>query len=856
MAIGGSRPALGGNQSARDVEPSTWSPAGPGSGQVVELRVHGVSGTPPESLLKFPAGLVTIVYGDGDAGFHRRRVLGNDPIGTDEIEGVTESADGPELNAAPFKATEAFAWGGLTSGPASRALWLLFLPFILINLAHWMLPPNDATDSERSTSASAAVCLLRLLGLTLTITLLVSAADCLIDVVAWQCLADHRCAVRLGPLQGLECWRTGWVLALAALPIAGLVLGLLLIGRSNPRLGDPPPDPSKLPRDASPLTIPSFWNADESITRLRHCHVAAWLSGLGLLLVMTPLRLSHRPVDRLVLGFTAADAVCFLIAVAATWSKWVTGRNDKQLRKWATNATRGLWIFSLVSVIGCALAVGRSFDVGTVRRSMLPGMDHILFGLIGMQALLLILLFVAIGRSRAEAPSEYGYGYSLRGYTAAFVATMAFLIGGGISLGAGLWLARFLGEPVRPDAAAAHGPPITLSTVYFSGALANVVLLGVAVLTVVAMFVHVHGTTNYFTRRLSDPADPVGFPPQDPPTETEGDSTQHGREVRKRRTESVARAWAWAEVTDGAPRIIGLLIGFTFLDLVGCWMIVSQFGAARGLTTIVTVCGAITAFLMAVVIGVAYKAFRQRSMRRVVGVLWDVMTFWPQASHPFGPPCYGQRAVPDLRDRIWQLAHETPGSAVVIAAHSQGTIIAAAALLLSWKKTTEVGGDDNADASLSLLGSNRVALLTFGSPLRRLYARNFPAYLGHETLAALDPKEAAGRWINLWAHSDPIGGWVLNPAEVDFEKAAPAVDRWMRDVTGVEPVDGAYPPICEHSGFWLRDEYRWATDALAARIGHPPAQVATYTGQDSLAGPEAVANQPPPPPIRLAGKAE
>lgn len=42
----------------------------------------------------------------------------------------------------------------------------------------------------------------------------------------------------------------------------------------------------------------------------------------------------------------------------------------------------------------------------------------------------------------------------------------------------------------------------------------------------------------------------------------------------------------------------------------------------------------------------AYLAFRNQSTRRVVGILWDVTTFWPRANHPLTPPCSAQRAVP------------------------------------------------------------------------------------------------------------------------------------------------------------------------------------------------------------------
>jgi len=43
------------------------------SGTVVELRVHGVSGTPPEALLSCPTEFLEEVAGDKSAGFYRRQ---------------------------------------------------------------------------------------------------------------------------------------------------------------------------------------------------------------------------------------------------------------------------------------------------------------------------------------------------------------------------------------------------------------------------------------------------------------------------------------------------------------------------------------------------------------------------------------------------------------------------------------------------------------------------------------------------------------------------------------------------------------------------------------------------------------
>src|SRR6476469_433317 len=107
-----------------------------GDGGTIELRVHGVSGTTPEALLDRP--LVEQVAGDAIAGFYRPRLL---------EERLDDAPDrhAPRQPAAPL--LEGYNWGGLTSGSPSRALWLLLLPFTLINVAPRLRPvPGDGPD--------------------------------------------------------------------------------------------------------------------------------------------------------------------------------------------------------------------------------------------------------------------------------------------------------------------------------------------------------------------------------------------------------------------------------------------------------------------------------------------------------------------------------------------------------------------------------------------------------------------------------------------------------------------------------------------------------------------------------------
>ena len=60
---------------------------------------------------------------------------------------------------------------------------------------------------------------------------------------------------------------------------------------------------------------------------------------------------------------------------------------------------------------------------------------------------------------------------------------------------------------------------------------------------------------------------------------------------------------------------------------------------------------------------------------RPLGIVWDIACFLPQTGHPFGPPCYAERAVPEIAGRInhWL---RTEDRRVVLAAHSMGAVLA------------------------------------------------------------------------------------------------------------------------------------------------------------------------------------
>ncbi|MFF4838077.1 trypsin-like peptidase domain-containing protein [Streptomyces sp. NPDC001315] len=110
--------------------------------RAVELAVHGLDETSPARILNDPR--VERVSGDHTAGIYRR---------VDD----RDATDGP--------VPETYSWSNLALGNAARTLWLLLLPFVAVNLAHWAKPGGN----QRPTARRAYDVLVRLLGLSLTV---------------------------------------------------------------------------------------------------------------------------------------------------------------------------------------------------------------------------------------------------------------------------------------------------------------------------------------------------------------------------------------------------------------------------------------------------------------------------------------------------------------------------------------------------------------------------------------------------------------------------------------------------------------------------------------------------------------
>lgn len=137
------------------------------------------------------------------------------------------------------------------------------------------------------------------------------------------------------------------------------------------------------------------------------------------------------------------------------------------------------------------------------------------------------------------------------------------------------------------------------------------------------------------------------------------------------------------------------------------------------------------------------------------------------------------------------------GGRLVLSGHSQGSVLAAAA---AWQ--------------LEPSARRRVALLTYGSPLERLYGRWFPAHFGPAALSALHREVDC--WRNLYRLTDPIGGPVRLPGDCGPEvDRAPLKDPLAYGRTALHPLPA---PILGHSDYQADPAFAEERRLLLARL--------------------------------------
>ncbi|MDQ4040071.1 MAG: hypothetical protein M3313_17415 [Actinomycetota bacterium] len=727
----------------------------------VELRVHGVSGSPPEGMLL--SAHVVQVGGDEKSRFFR-------PAGP----------QGQELPPDRGRVLEAYHWGRFTSGTWRQALWLLIIPFGVVNAAQFMLPRPGSVWGRRWHAVSGAM--LRVLGVALTCLLIFSSAVVGMDVLGWQ-LAGA----------GHGAGRQWWLLVGLLLPLGALTL-FGLFGRATLTAGQNPGEDIQSERRATTSVLgraqdhpptelgrAEFFTGDPDAPALRRLHAGAALAMLAVL-VYSPAAgtgdsgaVLGRWLAITLLGSSIA-VIAFLgdperSATVTTGSRvW-----DRRVERWhriapvlgalqlVASLALLVWAVTLQAAQDASL-VGFDDDCGdpeqlaaTVSYCSLPAADAVAFGLLTVSVTALVLLFVAVGGlarcTRRTGPRAVLVAFARfgMGMTAALAASVGTFLGVGFaaafSFAVQATVNRVAPEPVRI-------PPLLQRVAYAWGLTTILLLLLVSA-----------GVVGYLARRAefvdrAAEAFRFGGPM---PRLSPAWLRRVGRAMYLARVKNHLQTLVW--VLAGFGMVLSMAAGIEHCAVtsgsqcvpISLWQplgVLSEPENPDGVSPMIWLGTLVLVGLSALLVFLGRGAIGSESVRRGVSVVWDVIAFWPRSAHPFVPPPYSQRAVADLRRRIsWHLGTlqdpdvprpNTPASRVVVAAHSQGSLIAVAALL--WLTPEE---------------RSRVGLVTFGSQLRQQFVRAFPAHVDVSVLGWLWSRYG-GRWTNLYRDTDPIAGPVLS----------------------------------------------------------------------------------------------
>ncbi|WP_328557122.1 hypothetical protein [Streptomyces sp. NBC_00358] len=770
---------------AVDGEPGSPAQRPEPAGITLELLVHGVGGTTPEEMLNDPR--TVRITGDTTAAVFRRA------DDTDAEEHPGDHRDGP--------VREAYVWCNLTSGNGARALWLLLLPFMVVNLAHWMRPATHG----RGRAVRLYGLLVRLAGLTLTVLLVAAACEVALDLAAWQCAGTRACVRNhswlgfLSPDRPDAGWwsQPGRRLALAALVPAALTTLLWYLSHrtwsayesQRPMARAAEHDEES---DGTGLGRPGFWYGRRLVARLRAAHTAA-----GFLTVAAAVGSSAARHDRAPGGPAVLDtlgwllnATCVAGGAVVLWVVCRRGRSENRIDRGRDRTlVRGLPLGS-IALLALTLVYAGWSRPHWHATGRLPG-DLTFGGLTLVQGLLVIALGAVARALYRTDPRVKGSGpaagapldtrTAMRGFAGPAVAMLACALGGVMSGGVSQRVADWL-DGTRHSI---PGPPVLLT--WQASAIPPLLVVLLALIGGLA-----RGT--WRLRRGESLA-------------VERDYPHEARDSA--RTRRIAGTRAMASLTDRAPLMVGVVASVTLLLGAGTLAGALATGdapseAARGADGFVHGAAETAQALGSWLIGLGFivfvtwgrRAYKDPAARRTIGILWDVGTFWPRAAHPFAPPCYAERAVPDL---TWRMATWTraTGGRLVLSGHSQGSVLAAAA---AWQLKPSV--------------RKKVALLTYGSPLERLYGRWFPAHFGPAALASLHREVAC--WRNLYRRTDPIGGPVRLPGdcgpEVDHE---PLKDPLAYGRTERQPLPA---PVLGHSDYQADPVFAEERELLLARL--------------------------------------
>ena len=562
--------------------------------KVIEIRVHGVGGTPPEHLLgeNNPHELIRVAGSGPSAFFVRRRDKDRD--------------------------VEGFAWGALTSGALSQPLWIFLLPFTLVNVAGWMLPPRGAAKRGWWKVARAIVILL---GLTLTATYVFGLSTVVIKQVFYQSMAG---------VDWPFLWGNRYTLRILTGAIVMLLLGVLVArvaGKKQQRFEQVPRASEERP-DLDPgfLGRKAFRSAFREDDGLRSPDF--W----------------HRPNGALSLLYAHLGVAFITLVVITGWALANAGScPSTALRRQAE----------------CVLVQDLGFKP--------------LFAWWGLaQSLLVFALFVTCLLGFRNPRTWFMSKRYFRYFAPVVATTTAFGLAGGFFSGLATLVGNLLQKEVNAEGAHVGGPELSLDNAYGLSTIAFFV-------AVIAVGIALWLRRKDELSAINDPAPPGHIPPNTTTDFEEPTGLADPGAIATKR--SFARALRNIDIPLTVAAIVfvitSAIVLMFLLGVDGLENIASRegkFGWAGGFADWFNLFAVVTLLVT------LRSGYLKGSQRRTFGIIWDVLTFWPRRFHPLAVRPYSEVAVPQLEGRICR--HTTkPDTTVLLSTHSQGTILGYAALL-------------------------------------------------------------------------------------------------------------------------------------------------------------------------------
>jgi hypothetical protein len=746
--------------------------------EVVELRVHGVGGTPPEGLLGV-TGVTDLVRtgGDGDSAFFAR-------LSDRSVEG--------------------YSWGPLTARGLLQPLWLFLLPLTLVNVAGWMLPRTRR--ARHKSMRWLARFLVLLLGMSLTVQYVYGFSIVIIREVFYQWRLGGR----------ITGGRAALVLGAGVTLLVGLLF--VVVARYTQRrfemIHEPDrfrPEPGRVDnlkrrlfaRDNN-LGDPEIWARE---TRAFTLLIANSLVGLAALtwIVMSWWGAAARGGELEWRGIFLGLGGTQTVLLAALTLVCLLGFKDP-IRFFILDHFR-LLAPVVVSIVGIGLASGFFGSSAILLANILgvaPGVGTDLDVAFGAATLLFLLAAVFLGtylwaRSTVELRKIREQG-NPRVNTAAPGREPD-----GVPVHRMKALAR---ARSLSDFGANADWLLTAAAVGYSvGAIAAIVVDRLSTISIDMSIVGVLIVASLLVLLLA----------------------------RRHRI-----GFAEIALLLLALALAALRLRFQPNVTLGT---LGQLGGWLALT-------ATAAFLVTWV-----RGYFNPGQRRIAGILWDVLTFFPRRFHPFGVRPYAERAVPELTGRLRY--HLEMERRIIFSAHSQGTVLAFAALLqlqdqATWLSERRAGlsvEDEKAlrakehswevlrkslaklpdaagkirkfreDARRELgekaallhageVKADRIAFVTYGSPLGQLHGRFFPAYFHgrafDELAALLFPGTVSialenhpANWRNFYRLTDYIGKAVPleNGAEHNEQLADPPEQPQVSDLSFDVILEGPPDPF-------------------------------------------------------------